>query len=374
MKKLLFGFGLLVLMSACTTLHPSVKKPIVIGGISALSGGASSYGIVSRNAAQLRAEQWNEIGGIDGRLLEIMWHDGECSQEVSREAARELVKEEHVKIIFGGSCSDETIGAAAITEPSKILLLSPLSSSPEISQMGEYIYRTMASDAQQGKIMAQHIEQNKIAKVVVLIEETAYTQGLLNVFMDEYDGLVKTVSLLPNEEKAIGVAIARSKELGADEILVLTQSMELAYNVIDNLEKQNWTGGVIANSAFASYLAIANDFQKYLKENNVLSTEYMMDDSKRKEMAHFAEQYNERFGEEMGYENQVAATLDAVDILVEVLSNVDNSNDTNALREAFNTIQHIGYLGTITFDVNGDPRTNYTLMEFNEGQFVPTED
>ena len=69
------------------------------------------------------------------------------------------------------------------------------------------------------------------------------------------------------------------------------------------------------------------------------------------------------------YRHHVASTLDAVDVLVEALSNVTDNRDTNEIRERLNNIQHVGFLGNISFDKKGDPRTKFTLVGFDGKEF-----
>ena len=110
-----------------------------------LSGDGASYGIMGQNVVNLRVEEINKAGGINGRNLEIIWEDGTCNPKDASMAAQKLINIDNVSIIFGGFCSGETLGAAPITEKKKVILFSGVSSSPEITNAGDFVCRTAQS-------------------------------------------------------------------------------------------------------------------------------------------------------------------------------------------------------------------------------------
>jgi branched-chain amino acid transport system substrate-binding protein len=46
-----------------------------------------------------------------------------------------------VDMIRGGMCSSETIAAGKISQANKVFTIAPISSAPEVSQIGDYVYR-----------------------------------------------------------------------------------------------------------------------------------------------------------------------------------------------------------------------------------------
>ena len=72
-----------------------------------------------------------------------------------------------VKVILGGICSGETLAAAPITEAAKVILLSPSATSPDITNAGDYVFRTIPSDANAGRISAQTAIKNGLKLSIV---------------------------------------------------------------------------------------------------------------------------------------------------------------------------------------------------------------
>ena len=73
---------------------------IKIGHTNALSGPAAQYGLLARaNLAYFK--MLNEQGGVNGRKVNLLVADDEYSPPKSVEAARKLVEQDHVALMFG---------------------------------------------------------------------------------------------------------------------------------------------------------------------------------------------------------------------------------------------------------------------------------
>lgn len=66
--------------------------PIKIGFIAGLSGSGADTGSASLNALKLAAQQINDSGGINDRMIEIIPRDDEKSPEITQEHVREFKK------------------------------------------------------------------------------------------------------------------------------------------------------------------------------------------------------------------------------------------------------------------------------------------
>ena len=82
-----------------------------------------------------------------GKKLEIVIEDGKCSAKDALAAARNWCRTRGIRVIYGGSCSSETLGMAPYTEEQRVLLLTPLSSSDEISGAGDYVFRNTVANS-----------------------------------------------------------------------------------------------------------------------------------------------------------------------------------------------------------------------------------
>jgi branched-chain amino acid transport system substrate-binding protein len=212
---------------------PTTKEPIKIGFIGPLSGDAASYGIPIKNAIALAVEEINNAGGINGRKIEIIYEDGKCNGKDAVNAAQKLINIDKVNIILGGMCSGELLAIAPITEPAKVLLLSPSASSPDITHAGDFIFRNNPSDADGGKALAKLVRE-KYTKAAIISENTDYAQALARVFVEHFRSLGGEVVAQENFDPGVKDfrTILTKIKASNPEALVINPQTEIAGGLI----------------------------------------------------------------------------------------------------------------------------------------------
>src|SRR5437588_8014850 len=92
--------------------------PIRLGVVADLTGPMSFMGIADANVARMVVDEINAAGGLLGGHIELHIEDSETTEEAAEAAARKLVGETGVDVIFGGilSSTRQAIKAAAVTE------------------------------------------------------------------------------------------------------------------------------------------------------------------------------------------------------------------------------------------------------------------
>jgi branched-chain amino acid transport system substrate-binding protein len=75
------------------------KDEIIIGTIQDLSGPVAAYGKAARNGIQLRVDEINEQGGINGRKIKLIVEDNAYDPKRAVLAAQKLVNQDKVFLI-----------------------------------------------------------------------------------------------------------------------------------------------------------------------------------------------------------------------------------------------------------------------------------
>jgi len=172
----------------------SSTGPIKIGFIGPLTGDAANIGQSSRAAIELATDEINKAGGINGRNLEVIYEDGQCTGQVASNAANKLINVDKVPVILGGLCSGETSSFAGAAEQAKTVVLSYCSSAPAITNAGDYIFRDYPSDLYQGAYAADYIYTNLgKKKVAVLYAKSDWGNGIKDVFSKKFKELGGTI-------------------------------------------------------------------------------------------------------------------------------------------------------------------------------------
>jgi branched-chain amino acid transport system substrate-binding protein len=342
---------------------------VKIGLIGPLSGEAATYGESMRQGAELAVEQINANGGIQGKPIEMIYEDGKCTGSSSVSATQKLISVDQVKFIVGAGCSGETIAAAPVAEAAKVLMLSPVSSNPAISTMGDYIFRNHPSDNESGAMVANLIIA-KTNQAVVISENTDYSQGIRKVFVDSYTKAGG--QLVMDEAFNTGTTDFRSllskvKASGVNSIFIDAQS-ETSFLQIANQMKELKVPAQI----YTVYLTGDGIKQKASMLNGMIVVD-LPNIGTAGNAATFTADYKAKFGKDANYPYFAAAAYDAVNILKEGISK--NGYDSTKVKDFLYGIKsYDGAIGTYHFDTNGDVvGIALTVKKLENGQFVTAQ-
>lgn len=169
---------------------PAVAQDVKIGALFGVTGGLANYIPPIQAGAELAIKQVNDAGGVlDGRKLDLIIGDTQATAQVSVDAANKLVNVNNVTAIVGALASGATIAAAnSATVPAGVLMISPASTSPAITDLkdNDYLFRVVPSDAYQGKMLAKLLLREGIKKVALTYINNDYGVGLAGAFRTNY--------------------------------------------------------------------------------------------------------------------------------------------------------------------------------------------
>ncbi|MBI4167751.1 MAG: ABC transporter substrate-binding protein, partial [Candidatus Aenigmarchaeota archaeon] len=218
--------------------EPYAKTQLKIGFLGPLTGDAAVYGLPAQNMVALAAEEINAQGGI---VMEIIYEDGKCNGKDGATSMQKLVNVDKVKVVLGGFCSSETLGAEPIATQNKVFLFSLGASSPALTGKSKFFARDYPSDATQGKVLAEVSDSRGWKKVAFIQEQLDYPLGIYNAFKVNFEGLGGTTV---KEEFATGTTDFRSiliklKAENPDALFVDTQTPAAADRIFKQLQELN---------------------------------------------------------------------------------------------------------------------------------------
>lgn len=232
-KKLSFIAAIagLFLLAGCSAEKAPVENAqlpdtIKIGWIGPLTGNAAAYGQDVKNGV---TQYFKENPTIGGKPVEMIWEDGKCNGQDAASAAQKLVTVDKVQVILGGQCSGETLAAAPIAEAGKVVMVSSLSSSPEVTTAGDYIFRNYPSDAKVSETMVDELLGGGYKAIAILAEQTDYCQGFSNAIKTHLENRGKGDLLVLQESYAVDntdfrTLLSKVKEKGADVLVSIGQT------------------------------------------------------------------------------------------------------------------------------------------------------
>lgn len=375
MKKIFLGLGLSLLFFGCQNQNtptsqemPDNTDPIVIGAITPLSGDVASLGTTLQRVTNMEIEKINEEGGIKGRPIETIWEDGKCGPADSSRAAQKLLGMDKVSFILNEECSGGTLGAAPITEKRKVVMLSSVATSPEVTPAGDFIFRTTPSDASQGKALAKYAN-TKYKKVGMLVEQVDYAVALAQVFEDNFNGEIIREDFTPAESD-FKTRITKLKNSGIDALFINSNIGQKFEVILKQLQELGWETPIFSNEAAPALMEITSQYADFLLAHNLVSSNFVAPENERVNTV--IEVYEAKFGEKPEYINYIAATLDAIDIMKSVFNQATDISDSEEIRDLlYNVNDFPGIYGSLSFDENGDVNITHSLFKFDGEKFVP---
>lgn len=360
----LAGLAVLVLLTgaACTSETPKQedKTPIKLGWVGPLTGDVSSVGTVDKQGAELAIKEINEAGGINGRPLEMVYEDGACDAKTASNAGNKLINIDKVVAIVGGFCSSETLAVAPMAEQNKVVVIAPGSTAPSITDAGDFIFRVIPSDSYQGKYAA-NFAYNTLGKrkAAIVYAKADYTEGLANVFAEEFKKLGGEVLLEESflqTDRDLKTQLTKVKASLSDFMYFLTYT-EAGIVGFKQAEELGMKKTILGAETFSDEkLVTAQGAEGAIftipvsNESESFKTTFLTFAS-RTDMPVF-----------------VTQTYDAVKILAQVMQKA-GTDPTEMKNELYKVQDYQGVSGPISFDSNGDLTTAaYDVMVIKSGK------
>lgn len=165
------------------------REPIKVGFVGGLTGRHSDLGTAGRNGVILAVEEVNEAGGIHGRPVELITKDDKQDPETAVKVDKELIQEGVVAII-GHMTSAMSVAALPLINKEKMLMISPTTSTDELSGMDDFFVRVMAPNNAETDHLARYaFEKAGLRKMAVAydLSNRAYTERYFRQFRSRFE-------------------------------------------------------------------------------------------------------------------------------------------------------------------------------------------
>jgi len=181
----------IALMAGCA----KQSNEIVIGEYGSLTGTTATFGISSKNGIELYLDNLNAAGGIGGTKVKVIVEDDQSKPEEAATAVNKLVDQDGVIAVLGEVASSRSMAAAPICQQSGVPMISPSSTNPKVTEIGDYIFRVCFIDPFQGQMIAKFAKEKLgLTKAAVFRDiKNDYSVGLASYFTDAYHALGGTI-------------------------------------------------------------------------------------------------------------------------------------------------------------------------------------
>ena len=126
----------------------------------------------------------NQAGGIDNVPLKVQIVNDDNDPEIAKQVAESLGEDKSILGVVGHYASDVTLATAPIYEANKLVAISPISTSVELTDRSPYVFRTVPSDYLAARGLAEYmLEKLETRKVAIFYNsQSNYSESLKSEF------------------------------------------------------------------------------------------------------------------------------------------------------------------------------------------------
>jgi len=373
-KGILIGLGIVAaILLVAVVVHLSRDRDraaVKLGATFPLTGEVASYGQKAKRGIELAVEQRNAQGGLLGGPVEVDFQDDRNDKKEAVTVFTKFATIDRVPVVFGSAGSTVSLAIAPLANRHKVVLISPISSSTELStEGGPFFFRTAPADDLQAEILAHWVYQSGARKVALVYTNNSWGKPLAEGFQTRFvssGGEVLLSEGVAENTNDFRTIIAKLKGIAdLDAVVSPTYPKEGGVFVRQareiGLTTPLFGGDNWGSPEFRNIAGNAADGVLYTAPSE--STGPVYDE--------FAKQYEEKFGEPPDVFSAYA--YDAANAIFKAAEAAD-STDATKIRDALNHVSFTGASGEIAFRDNGDLKSEaFARMTIRNGQPVSIE-
>lgn len=369
----LISLGLLISLGAGSLVSCSGQEPLRVGFAAQLSGIQGELGVQERNGAQLAVDEINAAGGVNGRPIDVIVKDDLGTADGARAADRELI-DAGVVTIIGHATSEATLAGLTVTNPARVVLLSPSATAPELSGRDDYFFRVVQARIAPVQF-AEHLRRKLGQKRISVIYDTdnaAYSKGYLQAFRGELQSLGGTVvaetTFSSKTQPDFAPLVARLRAGDPDGFLIVASDIDTAL-IAQRTRLMGWQIP-LSTSAWAQTETLINNGGKAVEGMRIEISNALILDPQTTRFQAFRRSYQARFGQIPSF--GAVLGYDSAFVLATALRKTDG--EAQGLPQALLGIKNFRGLGDVfSFDAHGDADRPIHFGVIRGGAYVNVE-
>jgi branched-chain amino acid transport system substrate-binding protein len=340
---------------------------VVIGEFASLPWGKSRFGQSSHKGTQMAIDEINADGGVLGKEIELVTEDDQSKPGEPATVVKKMISRDGIVALLGEVASSRSLEAAPIAQQAKIPMISPASTNPKVTEVGDYVFRICFIDPFQGTVLAKFALSRGWKNVAILTDvKQDYSVGL-SQFFKEY--LTKNGATVVSEQsyssgdKDFKAQLTSIKSSNPDAVLVsgyyneagliASQARELGLDV-PMLGGDGWDSPSLVEVAGAAM------------EGNFFSNHFSTEDQSPV-IQEFIKKFKAKYQEEP--DAMAALGYDSAMIMTDAIKRA-GSTDSKAVRDAIAATKDFeGVTGKITLDEHRNANKPAVILTIKDGKF-----
>lgn len=339
----------------------------VFGVAAPFSGqeGVAVYGQNIKKAVELAIEEINAKGGVRGKFLSAKYEDTQLIPSVAVTAVTKLFSVNKCSVIIGAVGSSSTLACAKIADQYKVILISPASTSNEISGVSPFVFRTIAPDVFEGEAMAKFAFEQGYKKIGIAFVDNAGTRGPAEVFRKwaENNGSeISAFEVIPQGQTDVRSQMTKLISTKPNAVYLLGYALELG-SMIKQFREQDKGTPILSFQVMEE--PKVREIAGESAEGIIFTTPTVVEKLAKGKEKDFIGSFKRKYRESPGIFS--ANAYDAVYVLASVIEKV--GFDVQVIRDGLTQVRSFrGASGTFDLNEKGDSNQQPHFMIVRAGR------
>ncbi|PWR10205.1 ABC transporter substrate-binding protein [Micromonospora acroterricola] len=331
-------------------------SPIVIAADLELSGAAAPVGRAYQRALELKVEQLNSSGALNGRKIELKWKDNRSDAAESLRNIADFSGDSRVSAIIMGGCNECAVGAVGTINEKKIPTIALAASGTIANPVADrrYVFKLGPNAADSAAALTTELRRKNVRKVGLLHSDDDYgREGVVALRRELAKTTIKPVGeeSVKTTDTEVSQQIGRLVGLKPDALVVWTPP-EQASLAATSAQQAKFRGSLFFDAGAAGDLFLGAAARATERATLIFTQTMVIDDVIATTPAKAArrqwfQDYTARFG---GYNGSSSFAADAVQLIADAeLRSGGPAGQVNrdGIRDVLETSQMDGLSGPI---------------------------
>ncbi|MET7670257.1 ABC transporter substrate-binding protein [Micromonospora luteifusca] len=330
-------------------------SPIVIAADLELSGAAAPVGRAYQRALELKRDQLNSSGALNGRKIELKVKDNRSDSAESLRNIADFSSDSRVSAIVMGGCNECAVGAVGTINEKRIPTIALAASGAIASPVAErrYMFKLGPNAPDSAAALTTELRRNNIRKVGMLVSDDDYGREGATALKSELDKV--NITLREQKVKTTDTVVSQQIQLlasGKPDALVFWTPPEQATLAATSAQQTTFRGSLFFDASAAGDLFLGAAARATERATMIFTQTMVIDDVIATTPAKAArrqwfQDYTARFG---GYNGSSSFAADAVQLIADAERRAGGEVgkvNRNGIRDVLETSQMDGLSGPI---------------------------
>jgi len=367
-RRSLFAAAAALLLLSCA---PARRAPegIPVGFYGSLTGPTATFGQSGKNGSTLAFDEINAAGGVLGDRIALHAEDDRGEPAEAASAVSKLIARDHVVALVGEAASSRTLAAAPIAQNNEIPMITPSSTNPQVTRVGNYVFRVCFTDDFQGAMVARFAAEDLKAKTALLLTDVRndYSVGLGAAFRRSFEklgGRVIGEQRYSEGDTDFSAQLTQMRTSPADVVFVPGYYTDVGL-IARQKKSLGVAGTLLGGDGWDSPRLV--EIGGEALDGAYFGNHYSPQDPDPA-VQRFVEAYRARFGQVP--DSIGALAYDAARLLADAIRRAGSTAGARVREALAATKDFPGVTGVLTFDLERNPVKPITVLRIEKGRYV----